>query len=365
MLREIAIMKKLNHRNVVNLKEVLDDPEDEKLYLVLDYIDGGCVQQEEDRRLKTKFSFEKARKYFRDVVLGLNYLHESQVIHHDLKPENLLVSSDETVKIGDFGVSLLFQEGDDVVNKIPGTPAFVAPECIQGAFHGMQADVWSLGICLYQFVCGDVPFLANSPPELFDRICSIEPSYPEALPDDLKDLLQKLLIKDPENRITLTEVRVHPWVTKNGTDPLIDDADSKAVDMSTLDIGSAVIQTGQLVQKGKNYLEPRSYKTGEYIIKRGDIGTEMFFIDSGHVHVMGPDEQRVIATRKSGAFIGEMALLFADQRSASVVAATDVDVLVLSKENLDQLLSENPAQAALMAEVAKQRAEEWKRYTKS
>ena len=360
IMREIAIMKRLRHRNVVNLYEVIDDPDHNKLYMVLDYIEGGCMLSEEDRDAGVKLPQPKARDYFRDVVRGLHYLHSQGVLHHDLKPENLLVSADNTVSIGDFGVSHIFAD-DDRVRTIPGTPAFVAPECIDGEFGGIAADIWSLGVCLFQFVTGRVPFNAPSVDEMFEMISTSPVQIPADLPVELADLIEKLLNKDPKKRITLDAVMIHPWVTSSGTNPL-DPGEGVNVTVTDNEVNQAVSRSLIMMQKSSDMLVERTYKAGDVIVKKGDVGDEMFFINEGHVHVLGDDSQTVVAHRKSGCFIGEMALLISETRTATVRAASDVEMLVLSRENLSKMLSENPEERKLLYETAMRRREELVKY---
>ncbi|KAJ3121951.1 hypothetical protein HK100_012177 [Physocladia obscura] len=146
VMREIAILKKISHNNVVALREVIDDPDAEKIYLVLEYMPGGEVEwRYEDQpgsgNMRPVLATDEVRRVIRDVISGLEYLHFNGVIHRDLKPANLLLSEDkQTVKISDFGVSVLIDMGDSSVNspsiiatelelaKTAGSPAFFAPE---------------------------------------------------------------------------------------------------------------------------------------------------------------------------------------------------------------------------------------------
>ncbi|PVH31333.1 hypothetical protein PAHAL_9G117400 [Panicum hallii] len=124
VLREVSIMKMLNHPNIVNLVEVINDPNIDKFYMVLEYVEGKMVC---DNGLEEA----TARNYLRDIIYGLMYLHSHNVIHGDIKPDNLLVTSSGNVKIGDFSVSQVFEDDDDMLWRSPGTPVFTAPECCQ------------------------------------------------------------------------------------------------------------------------------------------------------------------------------------------------------------------------------------------
>ena len=161
---EIAIMKKLVHPNVVRLHEVIDDPRANAIYMVTEYCVNGPVLE---GARSTALPEGLARKYFRDIVTGLHYLHAQGIAHRDLKPENLLLDSENRAKLSDFGVSTV-TEGELAVAK--GTPAFMAPEVLLGdVYDGYRADVWSLGATLYQFVTGHPPFQAKN--EIEVRVC--------------------------------------------------------------------------------------------------------------------------------------------------------------------------------------------------
>jgi serine/threonine protein kinase len=287
--REIAILKKCRHPNVVRLIEVIDDPEARKIYLVLELLNGGEVRWKQPDADLPLLSQDETRRIFRDVVLGLEYLHYQGIVHRDIKPANLLMTADSrTVKISDFGVSHLRiprteastnqtmsrrhshrtsssndsqgsaeEEEDDrwvddeaELAKTVGSPAFFAPElCYTGDFDDANTsssdllrsksggrpscfmsgrppvtkaiDVWALGVTLYCLVYGRCPFMAETEWELFNVIPRKELEFPDdvQVPDSLRDLLQRLLTKDPTKRITLSEVKRHPWVVADLPDP--------------------------------------------------------------------------------------------------------------------------------------------------
>ncbi|XP_057662475.1 calcium/calmodulin-dependent protein kinase kinase 1 isoform X1 [Diorhabda carinulata] len=221
--REIAILKKLDHPNVVKLVEVLDDPDEDHLYLVFELLEGGQVLE---IPTDTPLDEDKAWTYFRDVVLGIEYLHYQRIIHRDIKPANLLLSDTGRVQIADLGVCNEFHGSDAFLSNTAGTPAFSPPEAIsdqkQAGFSGKGTDIWSMGVTLYAFVFGQVPFYDDHIVRLYSKIKSQPVNFPEQpyISDELKDLIKKMLVKDPTQRITLPEIKVHPWVTRSGQFPL-------------------------------------------------------------------------------------------------------------------------------------------------
>jgi serine/threonine protein kinase len=339
--REIALLKKCAHENVVQLKEVIDDPSSKKIFMVLEFMEGGEVQWKDDRGFPT-LTVDEARRTLRDVVLGLEYLHYQGIIHRDIKPANLLWDANRKVKISDFGVShfsyaLLVASGglpsldsdeermkdpslvdDHELAKTAGSPAFFAPElCLSGDslntaasqvmtpdrsvgwedrgaefpwIHPRQdlteatsntlvtpgrknrppitkaIDVWALGVTLYCLLFGHVPFMADSEFALFAAIPREDYEIPTYMGADrvrvglrkkrwtytpqwkdeesdvdsehdeeteaevdastlgeearlVRDLLDRLLEKDPMKRIKLDEVKKHPWLVRDLENP--------------------------------------------------------------------------------------------------------------------------------------------------
>ncbi|XP_010571811.1 PREDICTED: calcium/calmodulin-dependent protein kinase kinase 1 [Haliaeetus leucocephalus] len=220
--QEIAILKKLDHVNIVKLIEVLDDPAEDNLYMVFDLLRKGPVMEVPSDQ---PFSEEQARLYFRDIVLGIEYLHYQKIIHRDIKPSNLLLGDDGHIKIADFGVSNQFEGNDAQLSSTAGTPAFMAPEAISDtgkSFSGKALDVWAMGITLYCFVYGKCPFIDEYILGLHNRIKNKPVEFPEEaqISEELKELILRMLDKNPETRITVPEIKMYPWLTKGGEEPL-------------------------------------------------------------------------------------------------------------------------------------------------
>ena len=151
----------LRHPNIVRCYQVIDDPASDKLYLVLEFAAGGQIVHWQPEKgsyaagdTGLPLTETVARSYMRDIILGLEYLHQSNVAHRDMKPENLLVTADGRCKITDFGVSKMFDEGSDgFVTDTEGTHAYFSPESCSGKeYSAYMDDVWGLGVCLYAMV---------------------------------------------------------------------------------------------------------------------------------------------------------------------------------------------------------------------
>ncbi|XP_032388825.1 calcium/calmodulin-dependent protein kinase kinase 1 isoform X2 [Etheostoma spectabile] len=220
--QEIAILKKLDHVNIVKLVEVLDDPAEDNLHMVFELMPKGPVMEVPS---DNPFSEEQARLYFRDIILGIEYLHYQKIVHRDIKPSNLLLGDDGHVKIADFGVSNQFEGNDALLSSTAGTPAFMAPETLSDArksFSGKALDVWAMGVTLYCFVFGKCPFIDEYILALHNKIRTKLVDFPETpqISEELRTLILRMLDKNPDTRITLPEIKVDQWVTQRGADPL-------------------------------------------------------------------------------------------------------------------------------------------------
>nr|XP_049698853.1 calcium/calmodulin-dependent protein kinase kinase 1 isoform X2 [Helicoverpa armigera] len=217
--REIAVLKKLDHPNVVKLVEVLDDPAEDHLYLVFQLLEGGPVI---DIPTDNPLSEHLARKYIRDALLGVEYLHYQRIAHRDIKPANLLLG-EGGVQVADLGACGELAAAGRVSGTV-GTPAFRAPEAAAPAdkYSGEAADIWSLGVTLYAMVTGKVPWVGSSAVELQRKVLAEPLTYPPRFQPSkqLRHLLSRMLDKDPSTRANLQEVKDHEWITDGGKDPL-------------------------------------------------------------------------------------------------------------------------------------------------
>ncbi|KAG2760952.1 hypothetical protein PC129_g9044 [Phytophthora cactorum] len=243
--REIAIMKKLNHPNVLRLYEVMDDPKMNKLFLVLEYMKHGDMLSFQKKK-NPQGTLENLRdrdlhSVFLQVILGLAYLHEQKIVHGDIKPQNLLVGEKDVVKIADFGISQSLYGSKQKIADVAGTPAFMSPEmCTGEEYSGQLADVWALGATIFMLKFGNPPFLAKSAMQMFERIQNDPLVFPAAIDPLLAHLLSGMLTKSPQKRLTLLDVMVHPWVTKNEKHTLAINRPSRAITVSKDEIEHAV-----------------------------------------------------------------------------------------------------------------------------
>ncbi|KAG0283378.1 hypothetical protein BGZ96_012261 [Linnemannia gamsii] len=253
---EVAILKKLHHPNIVKLYEVLDVSAEDSMYMVFEYCEKGVLMPVSlTEKYENVFSDAECRDVFQQMILGIEYLHEHDIIHRDIKPDNLLRSGDGTVKIVDFGVSEMFnKKGDDLTKKSAGSPAFMAPELCRhdhGEVSGRATDVWSMGVTLYCIRYGTLPYVSESILEMHRVIREEDYQIPNEETEDPRfvALIHKLLDKDPAKRITIEQLRTDPWVTNNEREPLIskDENTANAVtEVTEEDLRSAVQKISSL-----------------------------------------------------------------------------------------------------------------------
>lgn len=152
---------------------------------------------------------------FQQLISGVEYCHQHMVVHRDLKPENLLLDAEQQLRIADFGLSNVMKDGDFFKTSC-GSPNYAAPEVISGKLYaGPEVDVWSCGVILYALLCGSLPFDDENIPNLFKKIKGGIFTLPGHMSDEIKDLISRMLVVDPLQRITIPEIRRHRWFVEN------------------------------------------------------------------------------------------------------------------------------------------------------
>eukprot|EP01133_Synstelium_polycarpum_P012976 gene12976-15251_t len=198
-LSERNILQKINHPFLVNLNYSFQT--EDKLYFILDYVNGGELFYHLQR--EKKFTEERVRYYGAEIVLALEHLHLSGVIYRDLKPENLLLTNEGHICMTDFG---LCKEGlnspQDKTVTFCGTPEYLAPEVLQGNGYGKQVDWWSFGSLLFEMLTGLPPFYSQDVQEMYKKIMGERLQFPAHISVDARSLLEQLLERDPEKRLT-------------------------------------------------------------------------------------------------------------------------------------------------------------------
>ena len=202
---EIEILKKLDSPYCVKFEEVIADEEDNRAYIALEYMDNGTL---EDLHKSGKCMPGEVMEYFKQIILGLEYIHSQGIVHRDIKPDNMLLNKKGELKIADFGISKILNNDNDIFTNTAGTDYFHCPEsCKKLPYGGKKADVWACGVTLYFLLFGRFPFNGASHMELNDEICNKDPMLEIYCEDSISDLLNGMLDKDPESRITIDGIK--------------------------------------------------------------------------------------------------------------------------------------------------------------
>ena len=205
--REISILRKLSHINVIKVIKIYED--DEIYYIVTEYCEKGELFNYIVS--KQRLSEDEASYFYYQLINGLEHIHSNNIAHRDLKPENLLLKEGNILKIADFGLSN-FNNKDNLLSTPCGSPCYASPEMVCGKkYNGFLIDVWSTGIILYAMTCGYLPFEDENNDKLFDKIMECKLKYPKYLKEKTLDLMKKILVPDPNKRITIKQIKEHPF----------------------------------------------------------------------------------------------------------------------------------------------------------
>lgn len=207
--RELDALRSLRHKNIIELIEVLETQD--HVYIVMELAEGGDLL---DYINKKRFlDDEDAKGLFHDLVDGLVECHRLRFVHRDLKCENMLLSKNYCLKISDFGFARRFTDTQKLQTYC-GSYAYAAPEIIIGEpYLGRMADIWSIGVILYAMVCGKLPFKDKDAKTMLSDVAS-KLHFPSRIDDKCKDLIKGILKYNPKDRLTLEEIKSHPWMSR-------------------------------------------------------------------------------------------------------------------------------------------------------
>eukprot|EP01107_Rhizomastix_libera_P017271 TRINITY_DN795_c0_g1_i2.p1 TRINITY_DN795_c0_g1~~TRINITY_DN795_c0_g1_i2.p1 ORF type:complete len:726 (-),score=207.14 TRINITY_DN795_c0_g1_i2:87-2231(-) len=209
--REIAVLKVLDHPNVVKLYEVYETSK--YLFLITEYIDGGELFD----YIISKGCLEapEALKFFQMLIHGVDYCHSNHICHRDLKPENLLLDSNKNLKLADFGMAAVMKPGEQLATSC-GSPHYASPEVVMGIkYDGRLSDTWSCGVILYALTSGKLPFDDDNIRVLLRKVKTGVFQMPPFLHRDVKDLISKMLVVNPQERMTIKDVKQHVYFLSN------------------------------------------------------------------------------------------------------------------------------------------------------
>ncbi|XP_034851333.1 serine/threonine-protein kinase 33 isoform X4 [Mirounga leonina] len=223
--REVNILKSVKHEHIIHLEQVFETPK--KMYLVMELCEDGELKEILDR--KGHFSENETRWIIQSLASAIAYLHNKDIVHRDLKLENIMVKSsfiddnnemNLNIKVTDFGLAVKKHgRSEAMLQTTCGTPIYMAPEVINAHDYSQQCDIWSIGVIMYLLLCGEPPFLASSEEKLFELIRKGELHFEdpvwESISDCAKSVLKQLMKVDPAHRITAKELLDNQWITGN------------------------------------------------------------------------------------------------------------------------------------------------------
>ena len=210
--REFDMLALFNHPNVILVAEIFESTD--RYYSVMEFCEGGELFNYIVK--KRKLSEDESSFFYYQLINGLEYIHSLGIVHRDLKPENLLLTKSHILKIIDFGLSNYFKnEQEDLLETPCGSPCYASPEMVAGKkYNGFKIDIWSSGIILFAMLCGYLPFEDKDNDILFEKILECKLSFPKYVSRTAKDLIEKILVTDPEKRISINEIKKHPFFIK-------------------------------------------------------------------------------------------------------------------------------------------------------
>lgn len=216
LIQEILTLKKVDHPNIVSIYEMFKD--DEKLYLVMEFVEGQELFDFVTERFKLMES--EACEIIEQLVKTIRYLNTLGVCHRDLKPENIIINKDTLqIKLIDFGLSAYFDESSQLKSKV-GTPYYVAPEVLDGSY-GKECDMWSIGVITYILLVGYPPFNSKNMRTIYEKIRQAKPEYYqsewESLSKEALDFTNRLLQKDLNKRMSPRKALAHAWIVKKNS----------------------------------------------------------------------------------------------------------------------------------------------------
>ncbi|KAL9550744.1 hypothetical protein MBANPS3_004594 [Mucor bainieri] len=225
-IEEIEILKQLpTHLNIIRFVEVIDnDPDNEdSIFIVTEIAEKGIIMDVTPHAMTKPLSEGQCREIFSQLVDAIEHLHSNNIVHRDIKPQNLVMSNNNIVKLIDFGnATCIAADTLSSTSSSVGSPAFMAPELLKRAARRNQestvsptcADLWSMGVTLYCLAYGQLPFERSSLMDLYSDIQNKAINHSDKVDPLLRDLIDRLLEKKPQNRITIQDVKTHSWLQK-------------------------------------------------------------------------------------------------------------------------------------------------------
>ncbi|OCT70442.1 serine/threonine-protein kinase SIK2 [Xenopus laevis] len=206
--REVQIMKMLDHPHIIKLYQVMETKN--MLYLVTEYAKNGEIFDYLANH--GRLNEPEARRKFWQILSAVEYCHSRNIVHRDLKAENLLLDNHMNIKIADFGFGNFYKTGEPLATWC-GSPPYAAPEVFEGQqYEGPQLDIWSMGVVLYVLVCGALPFDGLTLPILRQRVLEGRFRIPYFMSEECEHLIRRMLVLEPSKRLSIAQIKEHKWM---------------------------------------------------------------------------------------------------------------------------------------------------------
>ncbi|XP_072171640.1 serine/threonine-protein kinase PLK4-like [Diadema setosum] len=237
---EVEIHCQLKHPSILELYSYFEDSN--YVYLVLEYCQNGELLRYLKKKVKV-FTEDEARRFLEEIVVGLLYLHSHGILHRDLTLANILLTRDMHCKIADFGLATQLKIPEEKHYTMCGTPNYISPEIATRSPHGLQSDVWSLGCMLYTFLSGKPPFDTEAVKKTLNKVVLADYVMPPHISMEARDLISKMLRKNPLDRINLSSVLDHPFMDRTKSMISKNQLSSQRPFETSMDSGMATIAT--------------------------------------------------------------------------------------------------------------------------
>ena len=363
--KEIDITKKFNHINVIYVYKVIDTPEN--YYIVMEYCKNGELFEYISK--KERLDEDEASSFFYQIINGVEYIHSKGIAHRDLKLENLLLTEDNIIKIIDFGLSHEFN-GKDLLKTKCGSPSYASPELIAQPFYdGFKSDIWCCGIILYAMLCGYLPFDGDEDKDgkdvLFKNIIEGNLEFPKFISDLAKDLIIRLLNVDAKERISIPEIKKHPFYLKGKKECKISSAEKKIEEKSNQNnlkenIAIDAINNSKFIKDNINdnkYVKKNSHKFHN-LSPNYNKNINIITNDHGLYREQINYRNNQILNTEGNTFINPLSMFNASKKNNLIYKLFDTklskDILEKSKKNHNNFLSiENPENKTLKPLIKK------------
>ena len=334
-LTEASLVGKLSHPHICAIYDAVAD--EEGSYIVMEYVDGGTLEQH--TKHENLLAINKIIEIIFKCSKALDYAHRHGVIHRDIKPANILLAHDTDIKISDFGAALTTAAETTQVSGI-GSPAYMSPEQVQEQPLSHQTDIFSLGVVMYQFLTGSLPFKATNNYSMVFQIINVDPPPPSIFRPEIPATVDRIVKKMLQKRL---EARYQTW------DELAEDLVRVFNNLQTPEQvvpDTEKFNTLRRLEFFKNFTDVDLWQVlhisnwhripaGTTLIREGETGTSFYILASGEVRVVKND--RILTTLKAGECFGEMAYLGRRnfKRVASVSTNSEITVVEIRADALN------------------------------